>query len=106
MLADRRYMRGGSGRGPVSTCLAIMVILVAVFALQCIDDVYLRTTAQSWLALTVPGVRHGYVWQLLTFQFLHGGVLHILCNLIGLWYFGRFVENVVGRHRFLFVYFG
>jgi membrane associated rhomboid family serine protease len=56
--------------------------------------------------LTVPGLKSGYVWQLLTFQFLHGSLLHLIGNLIGLFFFGRFVEQALGTHRFLVAYFG
>ncbi len=84
----------------------LMIVLVAVFALQCIDGVYLRSPAQGWLALTTEGLRHGHVWQLITFQFLHGGILHLGFNLLGLWFFGRFVETVLGPRRYLFAYLG
>jgi membrane associated rhomboid family serine protease len=82
-----------------------MGVLVVVFALQCINAVYLQTPAELWLALTTEGLKHGFVWQLVTFQFLHGGLLHLGGNLLGLWFFGRFVEHVVGR-RFLLAYLG
>lgn len=104
MLADRPYMRDASGRVPQPVSVILMIILVVVFALQCINDVFLHSRIESWLALTSGGLRSGFIWQLFTFQFLHGGVLHLLGNLLGLWYFGRFVENVVGRNRFLFAY--
>lgn len=104
MLADRNYMREPSGRVPQPVSVILMIVLVAVFALQCINDVFLKSPMESWLALTVTGLKSGYIWQLITFQFLHGGVLHLLGNLLGLWYFGRFVENIVGRGRFLFAY--
>jgi hypothetical protein len=41
-----------------------------------------------------------------TFQFLHGGILHLTGNLLCLWFFGRFVESVLGWRRFLLAYFG
>jgi len=84
----------------------LMIVLVAIFALQCIDMVYLRSPVQGWLALSSEGLRHGYVWQLITFQFLHGGLWHLGCNLLGFWFFGRFVENVLGPRRYLFAYLG
>jgi len=90
---------------PRTVTVWLMLVLVGVFALQCINDVYLRTPAEAWLALTDYGVRHGYAWQLLTFQFLHLDWLHLLFNLIGLWFFGHFVERVMGWRRFLFAYF-
>lgn len=102
-------MREESGSGlprlnaPASVVL--MVVLVAAFALQCINEVYLHSPAEIWLALTPEALARGYVWQLLSFQFLHANLWHLIGNLIGLWYFGRFVENVLGRRRFLVAYF-
>ncbi|MDI9356909.1 MAG: rhomboid family intramembrane serine protease [Chitinophagaceae bacterium] len=42
--------------------------------------------------------------QLLTYMFFHGGVLHILSNMLGLVMFGVFLERVWEGKRFLFFY--
>ena len=84
----------------------LIVILTLVFALQCINDVYVRSFVESWLALTPACLTHGYVWQLFSFQFLHQNLFHIGCNLLSLWFFGRLVESVLGKQRFLIAYFG
>jgi membrane associated rhomboid family serine protease len=84
----------------------LMVVLALIFALQCINDVYLQSFVESRLALTAECFTRGYVWQLLTFQFLHVDLFHLAGNLIGLWFIGRFVESVLGRQRFLVAYFG
>lgn len=86
--------------------IVLMVVLTLVFALQCINDVYLKSFFETRLALTSACLAHGYVWQLLTFQFLHVDILHLATNLLGLWFFGRFVEGILGRQRFLIAYFG
>ncbi|MDD5590983.1 MAG: rhomboid family intramembrane serine protease [Dehalococcoidales bacterium] len=44
-------------------------------------------------------------WTLLTSLFLHGGIGHILGNMITLYFFGRSLRALVGDKRFLFVYF-
>jgi membrane associated rhomboid family serine protease len=41
---------------------------------------------------------------LITSQFLHGGLLHILGNMLYLWIFGRGVENALGFFRYLLLY--
>jgi membrane associated rhomboid family serine protease len=105
-LADRHYMREGRRHGPLSATVILMIVLGAVFALQCINDVYLKAPVERWLVLTSECFTRGYVWQLLTFQFLHGSPWHIICNLLGLWFFARFVENVLGKRRFLVAYLG
>ena len=38
-------------------------------------------------------------------MFMHGGYAHIGFNMFALWMFGTPVERVLGRNRFLFVYF-
>jgi len=52
----------------------------------------------------VPGLR---IWQPVTYLFLHdaGTIWHILTNMFVLWMFGRELELVWGRDRFLRYYF-
>src|SRR5213083_536766 len=45
------------------------------------------------------------IWQPFTYIFLHGGLWHILINMLMLWMFGRELELVWGRNRFLRYYF-
>jgi membrane associated rhomboid family serine protease len=47
----------------------------------------------------------GYVWQLVTYMFLHGGFFHVLFNMFGLWMFGSDIERLWGTRRFLGYYF-
>lgn len=44
-------------------------------------------------------------WQLLTYAFLHGNLLHLTFNMIGLVSFGRELEMWWGTRRFLQFYF-
>src|SRR5213596_1505541 len=41
------------------------------------------------------------IWQPFTYIFLHGGLWHILINMLMLWMFGRELELVWGKRRFL-----
>jgi membrane associated rhomboid family serine protease len=58
----------------------------------------------QWLALSRDGIAHGRVYQLLTFQFLHGSIMHLLLNMIGLYFFGRAVEQMLGSMGMLKLY--
>jgi membrane associated rhomboid family serine protease len=49
-------------------------------------------------------VRHGFIWQLVTYSVLHAGILHLLGNMIGLWMFGAAIESAWGTRRFLELY--
>ena len=44
-------------------------------------------------------------WQLVTYAFLHGGMQHILFNMLALWMFGGPVEDVLGGKPFAVYYF-
>jgi membrane associated rhomboid family serine protease len=111
MIENRDYMHDEPARGRAfrfrgSASVLLMITLAVAFALQCVNDVYVRSWVDTWLALTPAALARGYVWQLLTFQFLHVDLWHLLGNLLGLWFFGRFVEQVLGTKRFLVAYLG
>lgn len=55
-------------------------------------------------ALFEPYVRAGQWWRLLTANFLHFGWLHLLMNMLGLYVLGPFVEQSLGRVRYLLLY--
>src|SRR5437879_2102260 len=47
----------------------------------------------------VLAVAHGYVWQLVTYSFIHSGIFHILFNMLSLWMFGGTLEQDWGSRR-------
>lgn len=108
MLEDRSYMRADPHRPRWSATVILMVVVIACFALQQIADTYVKGGGRwisDHLALSTGGLKRWELWQLITFQFLHVGLLHIICNLLGLWFFGRFVEERLGTTTFLKLYF-
>jgi membrane associated rhomboid family serine protease len=46
----------------------------------------------------------GQYWRLLSSMFLHNGFMHLLVNCLALFFFGRIVELLYGRYRFLLIY--
>jgi len=46
--------------------------------------------------LTPVLVMEGYVWQVFTYMFLHGGLFHILFNMFALFIFGADIERDKG----------
>ncbi len=44
-------------------------------------------------------------WRLITSTFLHGGLVHIALNMVGLYWLGTIIEQALGTTRFLLVYF-
>ncbi len=57
----------------------------------------------TWFALNPIG--HNFqVWQLITYQFMHGSFTHILFNMFALWMFGIEIENLWGSKKFIYYY--
>ena len=44
-------------------------------------------------------------WTILTAMFMHGDIMHLLFNMIGLYFFGSAVERQLGSRRFATLYF-
>jgi membrane associated rhomboid family serine protease len=55
--------------------------------------------------LTPTLVKKGYIWQLFTYMFLHGGLFHLFFNMFALWMFGPPIEQQWGTKQFIKYYF-
>lgn len=111
MLSDRHYMRDSyeparSGGSSVMTWLLSGII--AGFVLQ---NVFLRwfnagSFFDGYFALSPYAVATGKVWTLLTYGFLHDprNLLHILANVLAIYFLGRELIPVLGARRFLGAY--
>jgi membrane associated rhomboid family serine protease len=59
----------------------------------------------KWFALNPFADGYNFqIWQLITYQFMHGGFGHILFNMFALWMFGMEIENMWGSKKFLYYY--
>lgn len=56
-------------------------------------------------ALYGPAVADGEWWRPITSAFLHAGPIHLLFNMLGIWWFGRAIEVYLGPGRYLALYF-
>lgn len=89
------------GPGPVSPALkALIGANVVVFLAQIFFPVLTPV-----LGLRPVFVLRGWAWQLGTYMFLHGGLFHILFNMLALWMFGAELERIWGTRYFLKFYF-
>ena len=88
-----------------SATMALLVVNVVAFILQSAVERFSNFPTNAWFALSVEGLRHGYAWQLLTYQLMHGGLLHLVLNCWMIYVFGREVEETLGRNSFLTLYF-
>ncbi|MFZ2017267.1 MAG: rhomboid family intramembrane serine protease [Methyloceanibacter sp.] len=93
-----------------SATRALIVINVAVFALQALYDDLLISLFALWPIGHFPIEElHATVgfepWQLITYAFLHGSFMHIGLNMLALFIFGPDVERELGTGRYLVLYF-
>ena len=90
-------------RWPVTN--ALLFANVGAFIVQILAQKFFpRFPLQHYFGLSVSGLQEGFLWQLLTFQFLHGGILHLLLNCWGIYVFGHAVEETSGRKQMLKLY--
>ncbi|MBL9135823.1 MAG: rhomboid family intramembrane serine protease [Verrucomicrobiales bacterium] len=108
MLYDRDYMRGSEGAWWRSPVFQLLVVLGALFFVECFLRVFQGWSLGEYFGLSWQAVRRHEYWRLFTYQFLHSAPwpLHFLFNALGLWFFGRPVLETVGRGRFWLVYLG
>jgi membrane associated rhomboid family serine protease len=98
-------------RGFITPAVKLLVLICAgVFLVQTIAELIFGIPARLWINYhlglvplgPIPGLR---IWQPVTYIFLHGGLWHLLINMLMLWMFGRELELVWGKKRFLNYFF-
>ena len=89
----------------MSFVTALIIANVVVSLLQWGADWFFPRFTETYFALSREGIAEGFYWQFLTYMFLHGSVLHLLVNCLGLYFAGREVEIVCGPKHLLGIYF-
>ena len=51
-----------------------------------------------------PLIKNGEVWRLITCGFLHGGLIHLLCNMYSLFIIGPQIESIYGMRNYIIIY--
>jgi membrane associated rhomboid family serine protease len=89
----------------VPALIVINLLIYAFTAYQARDigDVTGAQLFQQWAERPVL-VGHGAWWQPITAGFLHVTPVHILMNMLSLWWIGKDLERILGRIRFTAVY--
>ncbi len=93
-----------------SATRALIIVNVAVFALQALYDDLLISIFALWpighFRIEELHATVGFEpWQLVTYAFLHGSFAHIALNMLALLIFGPEVERTLGTRHFLVLYF-
>jgi membrane associated rhomboid family serine protease len=96
-MAYYRY-RFSFGSGLTPTIKNLMIVMGGVFLVQM--AVSYRINLYLGLVPILVWKKY-FLWQLGTYIFLHGGVTHLLFNLLALWMFGGELEGYWGGRKFL-----
>src|SRR5437867_6274182 len=93
--------------GPAAPTVKMLIVAnVAVFLLQLAERLTGGQFLVPFLGLVPSRITYDlFVWQLVTYMFLHGGPFHLLFNMLTLYMFGNELERHWGRKRFLSYYF-
>jgi membrane associated rhomboid family serine protease len=83
----------------VTKFLSISLLVVYIFQFLLGDALIAN------FALFAPSVANGQWWLLITAGFLHGSIIHLLFNVYILWVLGSQLENIVGKAKFIIIYF-
>jgi membrane associated rhomboid family serine protease len=120
MLEDRDYMRQPELGGPrwgsnFRLRWSWTLVLLLAYAVVFVAEILVSPTPQrlipgndfcsEYFALSKGGIKHGFVWQLVTYQFMHASLLHLLLNCWAIYVFGRELEELLGARRFLALVF-
>ena len=106
MLEDRDYMRQPEYGRRMSLTVALILVNAAVFLFELLVAGNSRSflIEDQYFALSVNGLKSGFVWQLLSFQFMHAGLWHLVFNCWAIYVFGRAIEETLGWKKFLVLY--
>src|SRR5215510_1849865 len=98
--------------------LVILTINIILFVLMAIVEIrnggggekFIQSASSGVLndfgALVPSLVRSGQWWRLVTFNFLHIGLMHLMFNSSALYSIGPQVESIFGSQKFVFAYLG
>jgi membrane associated rhomboid family serine protease len=106
MLEDRDYMRQSEYGRRMSLTVALIIVNAIVFAFELAVSRFPNSLfiENHYFALSKEGLGSGFVWQLLTFQFMHAGLWHLVFNCWAIYVFGRAIEEMLGWKKFLALY--
>ncbi|MDA3925067.1 MAG: rhomboid family intramembrane serine protease [Kiritimatiellae bacterium] len=90
----------------IAVCLCVYLVMLTA------SQVHFGYTGVSYgyilkncFALNWPLLSHGFLWQLISYMFLHDSWMHLLCNMWGCFIIGSVLEHEHGTRFFLKVYF-
>jgi membrane associated rhomboid family serine protease len=98
-------MNYGRWNGGTTRCVRLLLIsTIALYVLQVLVDHVSYGAFRQAIGLSVGGLLQGHVWQLVTYLFVHGSIMHLLFNMLALYLLGPELERTIGSRNFLLLY--
>ena len=97
-------VRYNSGEGELIPIIVLIIINVVVYLAINIAS-YSGASIVEYLALSRATVM-AEPWTILTSMFTHMDFMHLLANMITLYFYGSFLNRITGTRTFLVIYFG
>ncbi len=94
----------GPGLTPLLAIIGVNVVLSIITTITRLIDTAIYRDLISYLGL-MPAAVLSRPWTIVTSMFVHGGLWHVMANMLALFFFGRYLSALVGINRFLIVYF-
>ena len=84
-----------------------ILVFLAMMLLRQFRQLQYQQLMIFYLALFPPAIFQGWVWQFVTYMFVHSptSISHIIFNMLALFIFGTHVERHMGSREFLLYYF-
>jgi len=86
--------------------LILMGISLALFLSEQLYEYFFAASLYPALALSREGLANGDWWQLLSHAFLHGNLLHLIVNMVAIWFTGPLLEELLGGCYYLLLFLG
>lgn len=85
----------------------LIIANVAMYGVQMLvgDWMVIYLALWPWHTSGAPGVPPFEVWQLVTYGFMHAGLMHLFFNMFALFMFGSDIERSMGVNKYLSYYF-
>lgn len=109
----KRYKNENRINKPIKTRYICTLVLIGICVINYLLSVYLNYKYNSDSAIYVVlgadyktftlGLKQFY--RLITYSFVHGGLIHLVCNMLSLYYIGSYVEIRYGHFKFLLILF-
>src|SRR5262249_41083367 len=79
--------------------LSTAIYLLLLLAMSFVQAPYVQKLF-DWTVLSPEHIKQGWVWQFLTYGFIHFGPLEFLFAMLAIYFLGSAVEDRIGSRRF------